>query len=201
MKLLSGSNRIKKSTLLFILLLFINSVLMVLSDKGKESLKISEIGFSFLSLFQKAFSYPASFFIETANSVNELRKVKTEYGKLLERIFEYESLEKDYLDLKRENNELRNQLMFSSAVKIEKIPAQIIGQDSGTFYNTIIIDKGSRHGVTANMAVVAFQEGFQGIVGRVIETGYSASKIIPLYDKKFAVAARLQNLRHEGIVN
>ena len=200
MKLLAGNNRIKRSTLLFILFLFINSVLMISSDKGKE-LKISEIGFSFLSIFQKGFSYTSNFIIETANSINELRKVKIEYSKLLERIIEYESLEKDYLDLKRENNELRDQLKFSSAVKKEKIPAQIIGQDPGTFYNTITIDKGSKHGVTANMAVVAFQEGFQGLVGRVIETGYSSSKIIPLYDKKFSVAAMLQNLRHEGIVN
>ncbi|MCL2481708.1 MAG: rod shape-determining protein MreC [Spirochaetaceae bacterium] len=201
MKLLAGNNRIKKSTLLFILFLLINSVLMISSDKGKESLKISEFGFSFLSLFQKGFAYTANFFIETANSINELRKVKVEYSKLLERIFEYESLEKDYLDLKRENNELRNQLMFGSTVKTEKIPAQIIGQDPGIFYNTITIDKGSKHGITANMPVVAFQEGFQGLVGRVIETGYSSSKILPLYDKKFSVSARLQNLRHEGIVN
>ncbi|MCL2704893.1 MAG: rod shape-determining protein MreC [Spirochaetaceae bacterium] len=201
MKLLAGNNRIKKSTLLFILFLLINSVLMISNDKSKGSLKISEIGFSFLSLFQKGFSYTSDFLTETANSISELRKVKIEYSKVLERILEYESLEKDYLDLKRENNELRSQLMFSSTVKTEKIPAQIIGQDPGIFYNTITIDKGSKHGISMNMAVVAFQDGFQGLVGRVIETGYSSSKILPIYDKKFSVAARLQNLRNEGIVN
>lgn len=201
MKLLPGKNRIKKSTLLFILFLLINSVLMISSNKGKESLKISEIGFSFMSLFQKGFAYVTDFFIETANSISELRKVKVEYGKLLERVSEYESLEKNYLDLKRENDELRNQLLFSNNVKTEKIPAQIIGHDPGVFYNTITIDKGTRHGITKDMAVVAFQEGFQGLVGRIIEAGYSSSKIIPLYDKKFSVAARLQNLRYEGIVS
>ena len=201
MKLLAGNNRIKKSTLLFILFLLINSVLMLSSDKGREILKISEIGFSFLSLFQKGFAYTTGFFVETTNSISELRKVKEEYSKLLERLSAYESLEKDSFDLKRENNELREQLNFSSAVKTEKIPAQIIGQDPGIFYNTITIDKGTEHGVTADMAVVAFQEGFQGLVGRIIETGYSSSKILPLYDKKFSVAARLQKLRHEGIVS
>ena len=201
MKLLSGNNRIKKSTLLFILFLLINSVLIISSDRGKESLKLSEVGFSFLSFFQKGFSYTTGFFIETFNSINELRRIKIEYVKLLERFSQYESLERDFLDLIRENNELRNQLMFSSRENTEKIPAQIIGHDPGIFYNTITIDKGRRHGVTADMPVVAYQDGFQGLVGRVVEVGHSSSKIIPLYDGKFSVAARLQNLRHEGLVS
>ena len=200
MKLLTGKNRIKKTTLFFILFLLINSILMISGDNSKKSLKLSEIGFSFLSLFQRGFAYAADFFIETANSINELRKIKVEYSELLERISAYESLEKDYFDLKRENNELRSQLMFSSVVKTEKIPAQIIGQDPGIFYNTITIDKGTKHGIVKDMPVVAFQEGFQGLVGRIIETGYLSSKILPLYDKKFSVSARLQNLRYEGIV-
>jgi len=171
------------------------------SDRGRESLRISEIGFSFLSFFQKGFSYTTSFFVETVNSINELRKIKAEYVKLLERLSVYESLEKDHFALIRENDELRNQLMFSSRTRAEKIPAQIIGHDSGIFYNTITIDKGRRHGVTSNMPVVAFQDGFQGLVGRVVEVGRSSSKIIPLYDRKFSVAARLHDSRHEGLVS
>ena len=200
MKMFRRDKKIKKTTLLFVLFLLINSVLMLSGSYRKETLRISQIGFSFLSIFQKGFAYTADFFIETANSINELRAVKVEYSKLLERISEYEALEKDHLDLIRENDELRSQLMFSSAVRTEKIPAQIIGYDSGIFYNTIVIDKGRKHGITADMAVVGFQDGFQGLVGRIVETGYSSSKILPLYDKKFFAAARLQNLRYEGVV-
>ncbi|MCL2294138.1 MAG: rod shape-determining protein MreC [Spirochaetes bacterium] len=201
MKLLPGNNRIKKTTLLFVLLLIINSALMISSDRSKETLRISEIGFSFLSFFQKGFVYTTSFVVETVNSINELRRVKIEYSKLLERISIYEALEKDYLDLRRENNKLRDLLTFSRTIRTERIPAQIIGHDSGVFFNTITIDKGRRHGVAVNMPVVAFQDGFQGLVGKVVETGHSSSKIIPLYDRRFSVAARLQNLRHEGIVS
>ncbi len=197
----NGESRIKKETLLFILLLLVNSVLMVSDRRGKEVLKLSELGFSFLSVFQQGFAYFTDFINETGNSINELKKIKTEYRDLLKKVSEYESLEKDYLDLKRENEEMRRQLSLSGNSKMEKIPAQITGSDPGIFYNTIIIDKGSKHGITKDMAVVAFYEGFQGLVGRVIETGAYSSKIIPLYDKKFSAAARLQNLRYEGILS
>jgi len=197
----NGESRIKKETLIFILLLLINSILMISDRRGREVLKLSELGFSFLSVFQQGFAYFTDFINETGNSISELKKIKTEYRDLLKKVSEYESLEKDYLDLKRENEEMRRQLSLSSNSKMEKIPAQITGSDPGIFYNTIIIDKGSKHGIKKDMAVVAFYEGFQGLVGRVIETGAYSSKVIPLYDKKFSAAARLQNLRYEGILS
>ena len=197
----NGESRIKKETLIFILLLLINSILMISDRRGREVLKLSELGFSFLSVFQQGFAYFTDFINETGNSISELKKIKTEYRDLLKKVSEYESLEKDYLDLKRENEEMRRQLSLSSNSKMEKIPAQITGSDPGIFYNTIIIDKGSKHGIKKDMAVVAFYEGFQVLVGRVIETGAYSSKVIPLYDKKFSAAARLQNLRYEGILS
>ncbi|MDX9800329.1 MAG: rod shape-determining protein MreC [Spirochaetia bacterium] len=196
-----GKSRIKKETLLFILLLLINSILMISDRRGKETPRLSEIGFSLISVFQQGFSYISDFINETGNSINELKKIKTEYRALLKKVSEYESLEKDYLDLKRENAEMRRQLSLSSTTRMEKIPAQVTGSDPGIFYNTIIIDKGSKHGIKKDMAVVAFYEGFQGLVGRVFETGAYSSKVIPLYDKKFSAAARLQNLRYEGIIS
>jgi rod shape-determining protein MreC len=51
------------------------------------------------------------------------------------------------------------------------------------------------------MAVVAFYEGYQGLVGRIVEAGRNSAKMLPLYDRNFSVAARLQNLRYEGIVS
>ncbi len=201
MRVQSEKGRIRKTSALFILLLLINSILMISDSRGRDSLKFSELGFSLLSVFQKGFAYAADFFTETGNSINELKKIKSDYRELLKRVSEYESMEKNYLELKRENIDLRKQLSLSSDARLEKISAQIIGNDPGIFYNTILIDKGTKHGIEKDMAVVAFYEGFQGLVGRIIEAGYSSSKIIPLYDKKFSVAARLQNLRYEGIVS
>ena len=144
MKTKKAKSRIDKTTSLFILLLLINSSLMISDRRGKDTLKLTEIGFSLLSVFQQGLSYVSNYFIETGNSINELKKIKSDYRALLEKVSEFELLEKNYLEFKRENRELRRQLSLSSDSRMDKIPAQIIGNDTGTFFNTIIIDKGNQ---------------------------------------------------------
>ena len=197
----NGSGRAKKNLIVFVLLLLFNIVFLISDSRAKEALKPSEIGLSFISVFQKGFTYTSSFFSGTINSINELKRVKSEYAKLIKKISVYESLEKNYLEIERENIELRRQLDFLKTGSVEKIPAMIIGNDPGNIFNTIVIDKGTDDGVFKNMPVVAFYDGFQGLVGRVIETGTKSSKVLPVYDKSFYVASRLQNLRYEGLVN
>ncbi len=198
---LREKGRTKKNAIVFVLLLLINTLLLVTDSRSKDALKPSELGLSFVSVFQKGFTYTAGFFSGTLNSISELKRVRSEYSKLIKRIAEYESLEKNYREIERENTELRKQLGFEKNSAVEKIPAVIIGSDPGNIFNTLIIDKGQKDGVVKDMPVVAFYEGFQGLVGRVVETGYSSSKVVPLYDKSFYAAARLQNLRYEGLIN
>lgn len=193
--------RAKKNLMVFVLLLLINTILLVSDSRSRDALKPSEIGLSFISVFQKGFTYTAGFFTDTINSINELKRVKSEYNKLIIKISEYESLEKNYMEIERENIDLREQLGFTDIDSIDRIPAVIIGNDPGNIFNTLVIDKGKKDGITKDMPVIAFYEGFQGLVGRVLETGASSSKVLPLYDKSFFAASRLQNLRYEGLVN
>ncbi len=51
------------------------------------------------------------------------------------------------------------------------------------------------------MPVIAFQEGLEGLVGRIIEVGAGTSKIVPIYDAKSFVASRFSGgSRTEGLV-
>ena len=51
------------------------------------------------------------------------------------------------------------------------------------------------------MPVIAFQEGIEGLVGRIVEVGAGTSKIVPIYDSKSFVATRLAGgSRTEGLV-
>lgn len=201
MKKTQGKRRIKKELVIFLLLLLINASMMLIDDKGKGLSGFKSAGFSFFSVFQKGFAYTINFFIETGNSIGELREMRIEYQNLLEKATDFESMENDFIELKRKNLELKKLLSLMDDVEFEKIPALIIGNDPGSFYNTIVINKGTKHGIEEGMSVVAFHDGFQGLVGRITETGAISSKILPLYDKKFFAAGRLQNLRYEGLVH
>lgn len=201
MKKTHEKSRIKKELVIFLLLLFINASMMLIDDRGKGLSGFTSAGFSFFSVFQKGFAYTVNFFIETGNSIGELREMKVEYQNFLEKTADYESMENNFVELKRENRELKKLLSLMDDLEFEKIPARIIGNDPGLFYNTIIINKGTKHGIAEGMSVVALHDGFQGLVGRITEAGVISSKILPLYDKKFFAAGRLQNLRYEGLVS
>jgi rod shape-determining protein MreC len=49
--------------------------------------------------------------------------------------------------------------------------------------------------------VVAFQDGIEGLVGRVVDVGHGSSIVVPLYDSTSFVAARLAKARHEGLIS
>jgi rod shape-determining protein MreC len=75
----------------------------------------------------------------------------------------------------------------------------LIGRDPDNLFSAFVINKGSRAGVKADMPVIAYQNGTQGLVGKVIETGLFESLVMPLYDLSSFVASRLSESRYEGI--
>jgi rod shape-determining protein MreC len=56
------------------------------------------------------------------------------------------------------------------------------------------------HGIENNMPVIAFQGGMQALVGKVVQTGQVESLVMPLYDQRCFVSARLAHERYDGIV-
>ncbi|MBN2050057.1 MAG: rod shape-determining protein MreC [Spirochaetales bacterium] len=188
----------KKWSLLFSLLLL--SILLMSFSTHTVVLKPKQFGFSVVSIFQSGVSAVGSFISDTVNSVGELRQLKREYNDLQSKMTQYQELERDYLQISKENAKLREQLGFSPSPSFERIPAEIIAKDPGNEFSTIVINKGRRHGIRRDMTVIAFQDGFQGLIGKVIETGAVTSIVRPLYDESSYVAARLQDTGYEGLI-
>jgi len=174
-------------------------ILLSLSTKS-ISLAPKRISFSVLSIIQSGFSEVGGFISDTINSVGELRRLREEYKEVQGKLAQYRELEKDYIQLSNENKILREQLELSASISFERIPAEIIAKDPGNEFSTIVINKGTHHGVVKGMPVIAFQDGFQGLVGKVLETGVITSIVMPLYDESCYVAARLQDTRYEGLI-
>ena len=111
------------------------------------------------------------------------------------------NMERGIAELRDENKRLRQQLDLSQEIPYQRIAARIVAKDPENTYSTITIDKGFGEGIRKNMSVIAFQDGVEGLVGRVIEVGRGTSKIVPLYDTKSYIAARLSGgSRTEGLV-
>jgi rod shape-determining protein MreC len=133
-------------------------------------------------------------------SIRELAGLRREYNELVERITRYEQLERNAAEILQENVRLREQLGFSQARNYHHIPAELIGRDPDNLFSALVINKGKYSGVTNNMSVIAWQDGVQGLVGKVIQAGQFESLVMPLYDVSSFVSSRLAISRYEGIV-
>jgi rod shape-determining protein MreC len=142
----------------------------------------------------------SSLFSRTVLSVRELADLRREHAELLRRLARYEELERSNAEISQENARLREQLGFVRTVRYRQIPAEIIGRDPDNLFSAMVINKGKHAGVAADMAVIAWQNGTQALVGKVIHAGAFESLVMPLHDVSSLIASRFAVSRYEGIV-
>lgn len=184
---------------LFTILLFFSSILLWTST-GEFVLNFRNIGFSILSGMEHAVFSVHSFFNGTIRSIAELSSLKEKYEELAKKLGKYEALESSIKDIQRENKELRQLLGFSKRIKTRNIVSEIIGLDPNNLYYGILINRGLQHGVKKNMPVIAFQKGNMALVGKIMNVSSYSSIVLPLYDDRCYIAAKMADSRHRGIV-
>ncbi len=194
------SFRFRFSEFLLIGLILLSSFLLAFSS-GKFVLNFKQIGFSVLSTFEKGVHTVVDGVSNTVNAVSELRKLKKDYNELVIKLEHYEQMQRSNADITKENSRLKEQLDFSVSLDEKNIPAQIISRDLDNAFSYLTIDKGSINGIKKNMPVIAYQNGNQGLVGKVIQVGTFTSQIMPVYNTNNIVSARIQNTRDLGLVN
>jgi rod shape-determining protein MreC len=108
--------------------------------------------------------------------------------------------------LKEQNGQLREAsaaterlaalLEFKKQALPTLVAAQVIGRDSGNWYKTIILNKGTSDGVQSDQGVITPA----GVVGRIVKTTASTAVVLLVTDPNNAIAGLIQRTRDEGIV-
>jgi rod shape-determining protein MreC len=191
--------RINADVYVFAALLLVSFSLLLFSTRSFV-INIKDTGLSVFSGIRGAVYAVSSVVSRTLLSINELSVLKREYNELLARMERYEQLERSAAEIRAENYRLREQLDFSEGLLYRHIPAEISGRDPDNVFSAFVINKGKIHGIENNMPVTAFQNGMQALAGKVIQTGQMESLVMPLYDQRCFVSARLARERYEGIV-
>jgi len=114
---------------------------------------------------------------------------------------DYEFLQRNNTEIRKENERLKKQLNFVSDYEYRTIVSQIIGRNPDSLYSGITINKGSNQGIHKGMPVIAIQDGNVGVVGRIVTVGVGTSIVMPVYDSQCNISARIQNTRDIGIVS
>lgn len=122
-----------------------------------------------------------------AGNVGELLEIRAENARLRAQLARTEERRLSYDDVVRENNELRSQLDFRDRNELETVSAQVIAQGASNFEWTATLDVGSDDGIEPDMPVV----NGDGLVGRVIATNASTSRVLLTIDPNFGAAVRV----------
>lgn len=138
---------------------------------------------------------------ETINSVGiyiesktemleELRTLQTENAELKEQLEAYKAEAKEYQQDIYELDRLR--VLYNldeSYPSYEKVAARVISKDSGNWFNTFVINKGSSDGIDVDCNVLSGN----GLVGIVTEVGSNWAKVRTVIDDTSKVSAMFIN--------
>lgn len=185
---------------LLVVLILISGASLIFSS-GSFVVNFKKIGFSTISSIDKGVHFVTSGIGSVFTSVKELKRLQKDYNELVIKLENYEQMQRSNADIRKENERLKEQLDFSIVQVEQNIPAQIISRNLDNAYSYLTINKGSVNGIRKNMPVIAFQNGNQGLVGRVVQVGSFTSQIMPIYNVNCMVSARIQNTRDLGLVN
>jgi|WetSurMetagenome_2_1015567.scaffolds.fasta_scaffold247685_2 rod shape-determining protein MreC len=180
--------------------LVVVSLFSLLLSNRTVVIRPKEVGLSTIGFFQKGVTGFFRWFGDTAGSIRQLRQAREELAAARVRLDELDQTARENVQLRRENELLRDQLGLSATLVPERVAAEVIAKDHDNLFSTVTVNKGSRHGVRRNMPVVAFQGSLEGLVGKVVSVGPGSSQILPLYDPQCLVSARLSRTRNEGLV-
>jgi rod shape-determining protein MreC len=193
------SSQINSSVFVFVVLLIISTVMLLFSSSNFV-FGIKNAGLSLFSGIRGGIYELTSFVSRTVMSISELSNLRKEHADLLRQLNRFEELERSSAEIYQENIRLKEQLEFSKTLRYRRIPAQISGRDPDNLFSAVVVNKGSFSGVSNNMAVVAWQNGTQALVGKVIHTGIFESLVMPVFDINSLVSSRFSVSRFEGIV-
>ena len=185
---------------IFLILLFLSGLALAFSGGGFV-VNFQRVGFSVVTSLQKAVYSVCDGVTGVFTAVAELKSLKAENQELKEKLKNYEFLQRNNTEIRKENERLREQLQFATHIEQKNFPAQIIGRNPDNIYSGITINKGSRSGIKKGMSVIAVQNGTTGLVGKIVTVGLETSLVMPVYDSKCVVSSRIQNTRDIGLVN
>jgi len=182
---------------LIALLLFIVGALWALTRSERSVRSIQKTYYSAISPFLKAGSAIETkafdFIKEVEHSKNWETKYKLAKDELDEKRMEVAHLRK----LEAENARLNQALKFQQKAPFHVIAAKIIRREPSTWWRTVIIDRGDKHGIGVQLPVLSPE----GLVGKVDAPSLDTSTVILLTDEKCQVSAKVDGTPEAGIIS
>ena len=147
---------------------------------------------------QQGINYVGRWMGDMTDNFETMQQLRSENKKLQEQV---DSLmtENNYLQEERYELERLQELykLDSNYAEYEKTAAHVIGSDTGNWFSTFTIDKGSQDGIAVDMNVMAGS----GLVGIVVEVGPTWAKVRSIIDDSSNVSGMVLSTSDRCIVS
>lgn len=179
--------------------LFITATFTVLTIGSRDVLPgnaAERLAISLVAPFQMIFSSTSSWcadvwnvYFSTASTALENRELKNKLGAAME-------ARNRCRELELENSRLRRFMDFSRSSKRSLVAARVIARDPSPWARTIMINKGSRNGLSKGLPVLVSE----GVVGQIVNVFNGYARVLLITDHNSSVDALVQSSRARGIV-
>lgn len=160
--------------LLFILTILCAGLMILTFSTNAIDKPINAVAGYIIIPFQNGISQAGKWISNRSGELAQIRDLLDENARLKEQINELTIENTKLQQDKYELNNLRNLYKIDSQYEdYKKVGARIISRDSGNWYHSFILDKGSDDGISENMNVIA--DG--GLVGIIVSVGPNWSKV------------------------
>jgi len=191
--------RNKKTGVIGIIITIIILILtVILSNIDVEKMSYLENAFnSFVMPIQNGLTYLKNKIEGNDSFFTDIRKLQEENEELKRKNSELEQSLREFEIVKAENETLKEYVGLKDKYQdYQTIPAYIINKDITNYNQVIVINVGEKDGIKPNMTVIADQ----GLVGHVISTTQTTSKVQTIIDTASSVSCNISTSREPIIV-
>jgi len=188
-----------RKILVFILLLSTSFFMMGLSSTD-FAVDFKGVFLTVIYPFEYVINKVFTFFQSLWKGLGDIETLQEELIRTQMHLKRYEELGSSIDALQRRNEYLENLLEERRQVRYEHVLAGIVGKDPQNYYQSFIIDKGTRDGVAKRMPVVAYENGKLGVVGRISVVTSTASLVVTIRSQQSYTGVILESSRYYGLV-
>ncbi len=186
---------LKGAFFIFFLIIF-SLYVFSLNYKEKNLDFIQRIVLTIVTPVMSAWTFAISSIDNVIDQYVYLVNVKEENELLKRQLARLEQELVNYKEAYLENQRLRRLLEFKNHLNYDAIAARVILHDISGWFQTILVDKGSKEGIEVDMPVVSYN----AVVGRVFTVGSHYSRVVLITDPASAIDVLVQRSRVRGIL-
>jgi rod shape-determining protein MreC len=125
------------------------------------------------------------------------KALKRDYDNMLVQLERLRIIQQKYNQVIEENSKLRQLIDFKQSIPFKMTSAKVIRRNSSTWWNSLIIDKGSLDGIGTDSPVITSG----GLVGKTSTLASHMAEVILLTDELCRVSARIDGTLEQGILS